>query len=68
MRRGSTNKNNIEVYFEKIGETDLAIKVSDGVESLWLPKSQVTFETVRPHSRDIVVVMPEWLAREKEII
>jgi hypothetical protein len=62
------NKNTVEVYFEKIGETEKAIRVSDGVESLWLPKSQVTFEHVTPRSRDIVVMMPEWLAKEKEII
>jgi hypothetical protein len=65
---GVRDKNSIEVYFEKTGETEKAILVTDGVEVLWLPKSQITFETVSPHSRDIVVVIPEWLAKEKGIV
>jgi hypothetical protein len=58
-------RDEVEVYFDLVGETDKAIKVSDGVSVLWLPKSQIRVEKRKD---GVVVWMPEWLAKEKEII
>lgn len=45
-----------------VGETDLALRLTDGVTTAWVPKSQV--ET----NEDGTFTMPEWLAKEKGFI
>lgn len=52
-------------------ETALAILVSDdGVEknAVWVPKSQVEIERLKPHGNEAIVTMPTWLAHDKELI
>lgn len=52
----------IEVAGRVLNETDKAIRFDDGVREVWLPKSQVEVNT------DGTISLPEWLAKEKELI
>lgn len=52
----------IDVFCEIKGETPKAYKITDGVKTVWVPKSQVE------HDGNGVFTMPEWLAKEKELI
>ncbi len=45
------------------GETDLAYRFYDGIRTVWLPKSQCEWDEDTQ-----VMTMPEWLAKEKELI
>ena len=47
---------------KKLGETDKAIRLSDGIKTEWVPKSQVE------DNGDGTFTMPEWLAKEKGFI
>ena len=47
---------------KKMGETDKAIRLSDGIKTEWVPKSQVE------DNGDGTFTMPEWLAKEKGFI
>lgn len=50
-------------------ETDGAYLVSDGINDIWLPKSQVReFRQVGRRGSDYEFVIPEWLAIEKGVI
>lgn len=40
----------------------------DGVKQHWVPKSQVEWHAPDPGKQAGVMVMPEWLAREKGLI
>jgi hypothetical protein len=53
----------IDIAAEIVGETDKALLLFDGDRKVWLPKSLVEYD-----ARDKVAKMPEWLAREKELI
>lgn len=45
------------------GETELAFRFNDGTRVVWLPKSQCQWDV-----DDKAMTMPEWLAKEKELI
>lgn len=60
--RGRSNVADYE--FEWRGETAHAIKVFDGDEIYWLPKSQIEYEE---GEGTVTVTIPDWLAREKGI-
>lgn len=45
------------------GETELAFRFNDGDQTVWLPKSQCQW-----NETDKTMTMPEWLAKEKELI
>jgi N-acetylglucosamine-6-phosphate deacetylase len=53
----------IDIACEIKVETDKAILINDGTKEVWLPKSQVEI-----NREDKEVTMPEWLAKEKELI
>ena len=53
----------IDLAGEVQGETEKAYRFHDGSKTVWLPKSQCQWDI-----DDRVITMPEWLAREKEII
>lgn len=57
-----TDSRLIDIAAEVRHETDRAYRVWDGTRSVWLPKSQVEV------NGDGTITMPEWLAREKELI
>lgn len=45
------------------GETEKAYRFFDGKITVWLPKSQCEWDKDAK-----IMVMPEWLAKEKELI
>lgn len=47
-------------------ETKAAWLVNDGDKDVWLPKSQCELEPGK--GTDCIVTLPEWLAKEKELI
>ena len=53
----------VDVAGEIRGETDKAFRFFDGVREAWLPKSQVEWDASAR-----TMAMPEWLAKEKELI
>ena len=53
----------VDVAAELRRETDRAFLVFDGEREVWLPKALVEHD---PH--DGTFAMPEWLARDKELI
>jgi len=55
-------RDTVEVFCEITHETAKAYQVSDGVKTVWVPKSQVK------HDGNGVFTMPEWLAEEKELL
>ena len=52
-----------DIACEIQGETPLAYRFFDGKITVWLPKSQCEWD---PDEK--VMTMPEWLAKEKELI
>jgi hypothetical protein len=56
-------KDLVDIAGEIRGETEAAFRFFDGDITVWLPKSQCTWE---PDEK--VMTMPEWLAKEKELI
>ncbi len=56
----------IEAYFELKGDTDDAVLVTDGINEIWLPKSQISMNHIQDH--DYEITMPEWLAYKEGII
>lgn len=49
-------------------ETDKAYKLSDGVETFWIPKSQVEEKRRVGYDGGFEFTIPEWLAIDKGII
>ncbi len=46
-------------------ETPRAFLINDGRREVWVPKSQVE---MHDEGKNHICVMPEWLAKEKELI
>jgi hypothetical protein len=59
--RGRSNIIDIEGEIRGPG-TDLAVQFYDGERTVWLPRSLIEIND------DGTVSMPEWLAKEKELI
>ena len=57
----------VEFYMEMRRETELAYLFFDGICEVWNPKSQVA-QLNHVKDKDYEVHVPEWLAKEKEII
>lgn len=56
----------IDLKVQILHERDKAILVDDGDRKVWLPKSMIEFE---PDAGTLSIVsLPEWLARDKELI
>ena len=53
----------IDIAGEIKHETDAAYRFYDGARTVWLPKSQVEW-----YEDDKIMVVPVWLAKEKELI
>lgn len=60
------DKNMIEISATVIHETDMAIFIDDGDNEVWLPKSQL--EDYPDVDETGIVTLPEWLAKDKELI
>lgn len=52
----------VDLNLEVRGETEKALRLSDGVRSEWCPKSQVE------DNRDGTFTMPRWLAEDKGFV
>lgn len=57
----------IEIDIVVRGETDLALKVSDGSKEVWVPKSKIS-DQGEEGGRITSIFIPEWLALEKGLI
>jgi len=57
----------VELFGDIRRETPKAILFNDSVVECWLPKSMITIEAVNQYNQATVMV-PEWLAREKDLI
>lgn len=53
----------VDIAGEIQGETEKAYRFFDGVRTVWIAKSQAEWD-----ADDKTMAMPEWLAREKELI
>lgn len=60
------DRNQIEVYLERLWVGDKAAKFTDGVDEFFLPLSQIEIRHIKDN--DFEVVMPEWLAKTKGIV
>ena len=59
----------LEAEFKR--HTELAVLVSDGDESYWIPKSQIEEEIdwdSLGEGNEIGVTIPEWLAEQKGLV
>lgn len=64
------NDKTLEFCGELKRETDRAFLIFDGINEVWIPKSQIKekHQIGRPDSADWSFQIPEWLAIEKGII
>jgi hypothetical protein len=63
----SSDGNFAELDILKKYETKEAYLFSDGDKDVWIPKSKIeSIETL--HKNIVRIVIPEWLANEKELI
>jgi hypothetical protein len=53
----------VDIAGEIRAETDKAFCFHDGIRTVWLPKSQCEWD-----ADDGTMAMPEWLAKDKELI
>ncbi len=69
----TSNTTDIELDVELISKTKLAIKIYDGAVEVWIPKSLI----IEPSLDDVndlekgdsfTLIIPEWIAKEKELI
>jgi hypothetical protein len=57
----------VEITVEIVKETDMAYLVKDGDVEVWLPKSQIRGEEDL-QGGIVELIIPEWLAEEKDLI
>lgn len=65
------DKDAIEVYITVEHESEKAYLVSDGNQKVWIPKSQIIEgpDVVEQGGEKLTyMIIPEWLAIEKELI
>lgn len=67
MDNGTVKKSDVELYMALRRETEKACLFFDGIHEIWLPKSKIV-EMDRMGANDYRIVIPNWLARKKEII
>jgi hypothetical protein len=58
----------IEITCEIVGETEQAIRIWDGSQEFWLPKSQTNFDEIGLCPGVIELEVAEWLAQDKGLI
>ena len=61
------NRHSETFYLEKIGETEFAIKFTDGISTVWVPRS-VIIDMEEVKKPDYEVELPLWFAKKKEMI
>lgn len=63
-----SGKNYIELDVKLLAETDKAIRVSDGITTEWIPKSQLEDEAEHLDHGLVRIIIPEWLATDKGFV
>lgn len=61
------DRDTIELYIRIIHRTERAILVDDGDGEVWLPLSQVEI-IEEDRNGDASIIIPMWLAKDKELI
>ena len=64
----STGKNYVELDLQMKAETSKACLMSDGLNEAWFPKSQMGDDPELLSNGLTRIIVPEWLAEEKEFI
>jgi len=62
----SNDKSLIEIFGTVLSESDKAVRVDFGTQTVWLPKSQL--EDWPDVGQSGEILMKEWLAQEKGLI
>lgn len=57
------NHDLVDISGEIVGETEKAYRFFDGTRTVWVPKSQCEWDDQAKE-----ITMPEWLAKDKELI
>lgn len=57
----------VEIPCEVRAETEKAIQIHDGVNTVWIPRSQITDE-VEEDGKITAIFVKHWLAKEKGLI
>ena len=60
------SKRMVEIEVKVMATTETAILINDVAEEVWLPKSQL--EDWPNVGKTGKIVMPEWLAKDKELL
>lgn len=68
MRMTTGRSNLITVAVELRHETDAAFLIFDGENEIWIPKSQCEMEAIEGKENLFDLELPEWLAKDKELI
>lgn len=55
-----------EITVTLMAQTDKAIQIDDGTNTVWLPKSQIEYE--KNSDGTYCVTAPEWLLKDKGLI
>jgi len=64
----STGMNYVELDLQKTAESEKAILVSDGLQSCWIPKSQLEDDPELLENGLFRIIIPQWLAEDKELV
>ena len=62
------DQNLCEFDLELVAETPKAICISDGINEGWIPKSQLEDDIEYLQDGLVHIILPEWLAKNKELI
>lgn len=57
----------VDLALTLVSETQEAVQVSDGKHEAWLPKMQIEYR-IEPNGTDVMVTLPVWMARNKELV
>lgn len=58
----------VEIACEVRAETEKAYLIYDGAKTVWVPKSQITDESLNFAGRPESIFIPVWLAKDKGLI
>lgn len=64
----STDKNYVELEVEIVRETPMAILISYDTTEVWIPKSQIEDGPDKQANGLYLIIVPEWLAFDKDLI
>lgn len=64
----SVDENFVELDLQKEAETEKAILFSDGTNKAWIPKSQLEDDPENLQGDLVRIVIPEWLAINKDFV